>query len=63
MSKSILTRPKSRFIRVKCEKCNNSQIIFNRPSTDVNCLKCNELLAKTTGGTADVKGKVLEVLE
>ena len=59
----ILVRPKSRFIRVKCEKCNNSQIIFNKPAKDVACTKCNELLAKATGGTADVKGKVLEVLE
>jgi small subunit ribosomal protein S27e len=59
----ILTRPKSRFIRVKCEKCNSSNIIFNKPAVDVKGIKCNELLAKSTGGNADVKGKVLEVLE
>jgi small subunit ribosomal protein S27e len=59
----ILTRPNSRFIRVKCGKCNNSQIIFNKPAGDVKCLACNELLAKPTGGIADVKGTVLEVLE
>lgn len=59
----MLTRPKSRFIRVKCEKCNNSQIIFNKPAHDVNCLSCKEILAQATGGTANIKAKVLEVLE
>ncbi len=59
----MLTRPKSRFIRVKCEKCNNSQIIFNKPAHDVKCLSCNEVIAQATGGTANIKAKVLEVLE
>ena len=59
----ILTRPKSRFIRVKCQKCKNAQIIFNKPATEVKCLVCNEVIAKATGGLADIKAKVLEVLE
>lgn len=58
----ILTRPKSKFIRVKC-KCNNSQIIFNKPASEVKCVKCGEVLARPSGGEADVKAKVLEVLE
>jgi len=58
----ILTRPKSKFIRVKC-KCNNAQIIFNKPASEVKCVKCGEVLANSTGGEAAVKGKVLEVLE
>lgn len=59
----ILVRPKSKFIRVKCQKCNNSQIIFNKPASEVKCLKCEEVLAKSSGGEAEVLAKVLEVLE
>ena len=58
-----LIRPKSKFMRVKCEKCNNTQIIFDKPATIVNCLVCGEILAETTGGIADVKAKVMEILE
>ena len=58
-----LVRTNSRFIRVKCEKCKNAQIIFNKPASIVKCKNCGEILAKPTGGLADVQGKVLEVLE
>ncbi len=41
---------KSKFLQVKCDKCNNVQNIFNKASTDVECLVCNKPLAKSTGG-------------
>ncbi|MBT7062608.1 30S ribosomal protein S27e [Candidatus Woesearchaeota archaeon] len=54
--------PSSSFIKVKCAKCKNIQIIFEKAASDVKCLVCDELLAKSKGGKADIKSKVTEVL-
>jgi small subunit ribosomal protein S27e len=48
------------FLKVKCEGCKNEQVIFSNPSSEVKCLVCGELLAKNTGGRAEIKGKVLK---
>lgn len=52
----------SKFVKIRCIKCNNEQIMFGKSSSDINCLVCNEPLAKSKGGKSDIKGKVLEVL-
>jgi len=52
----------SKFLLVKCQKCKNEQIIFNKPATDVKCLVCGEMLAKSTGGKAIIKAKILKEL-
>lgn len=49
----------SEFVKVKCEKCKNEQIIFERPAGVVKCLVCEEVLAEPTGGKAMIKAKVL----
>ncbi|MFB6075709.1 MAG: 30S ribosomal protein S27e [Candidatus Aenigmatarchaeota archaeon] len=54
--------PKSRFLLVKCGKCDNEQVIFNKPSTEVKCLVCNETICKPTGGLGNVKTKITDVL-
>ncbi len=56
-------QPKSKFIKVRCSKCKNEQIIFGNTSTIVMCLVCNKELAYPTGGKSKVSGRVLEVLE
>jgi small subunit ribosomal protein S27e len=53
--------PNSRFVKVRCEKCKNEQIVFNRPSTEIRCLVCSETLAKPSGGSVKIKG-TLEIL-
>ncbi|MDP3918476.1 MAG: 30S ribosomal protein S27e [Nanoarchaeota archaeon] len=53
---------KNKFLRVRCE-CKNEQIVFERASTNVNCLVCNKQLTKSTGGKAKIEGRVLEALE
>lgn len=52
--------PKSKFLTVKCSKCKNEQVIFDRPSSDIKCLVCGELLCKSTGGFGKVNAKVLK---
>ena len=55
--------PKSRYIKVRCSKCKNEQIIFGKPSTKINCLVCASILSDPTGGKGKIKARVLEVLE
>ena len=52
-----------KFIKVRCEKCKNEQMVFSKCSTTVNCLVCNEPLAVATGGKCKIVGHILEVLE
>ncbi len=53
----------SRFLKVKCAKCMNEQIMFSKPSMKVRCLVCGEMLAESTGGKASIKAKVIEELD
>ena len=54
---------KSKFIKIRCPKCKNEQIMFGKSSTQVKCLVCGKILAEPTGGKSKVKARVLEVLE
>ncbi|MBI4438363.1 30S ribosomal protein S27e [Candidatus Woesearchaeota archaeon] len=57
------TEPASKFVKVRCPKCKNEQIIFGKASTEVKCLVCGKSVAEPTGGKARIKSKILEVLE
>jgi len=57
-----LPKPKSKFIKVKCKKCGNEQIIFSHVSRRVYCLICGGILAYPTGGKAKILGEVLKEL-
>ncbi len=58
----MLKEPKSRFLKVRCSKCKNEQIIFEKASTKVKCLVCEEVLAESTGGKAKINANILEIL-
>ncbi|MEM2121464.1 MAG: 30S ribosomal protein S27e [Candidatus Woesearchaeota archaeon] len=58
-----IREPESKFVKVRCPKCKNEQIVFGKASTVVNCLVCGRVLAVPTGGKARLKARVLEVLE
>ena len=53
---------KSKFVKVRCPKCNNEQVIFGKASTKVKCLICDRILAEPSGGKAKIKAQILEVL-
>ncbi len=52
----------TRFIRVKCSKCKNSQTIFGKASTKVRCLECGGIIALPSGGKAKIRARVEEIL-
>lgn len=58
----LIPKPLSNFIRVKCAKCGNEQVIFDRPSLAPHCSVCNEILADPTGGKAKLKGELVQSL-
>jgi len=49
----------SKFVKVKCEKCKNEQMIFVKAASKVKCLVCGEMLAEPTGGKAKFNVKIL----
>lgn len=55
--------PISKYIKIRCPKCKNEQIMFGKSSTQVKCLVCSKVLAEPTGGKSKVKARILEVLE
>jgi len=55
--------PKSKFIKLRCPKCKNEQIVFGKSASRIKCLVCGKLLAEPTGGKTKVRARVLEVLD
>ena len=39
-----------KFVKVKCEKCRNEQVIFEKSASHVRCLVCGEVLAEREAG-------------
>lgn len=58
-----IATPNSKFIKVRCSKCKNEQIIFGNASSIVTCLVCSKEVAFPTNGKAKISARVLEVLE
>ena len=54
--------PESKFIKLRCPKCKNEQIVFGKSASEVKCLVCEKVLAEPSGGKTRVKARVLEVL-
>ncbi|MBW2996221.1 30S ribosomal protein S27e [Candidatus Woesearchaeota archaeon] len=55
--------PTSKFVKIRCPKCKNEQIIFGKSSSNIKCLVCGKILAEPQGGKSRIKARILEVLE
>ena len=62
MAKKI-KETKSKFIKIRCPKCKNEQIMFGKTATKTDCLVCGKNLAESTGGKSKIKARILEILE
>lgn len=58
-----ITEPLSKFIKVRCSKCKNEQVIFGKSSSVVTCLVCGEIMSEPTGGKSKISARILEILE
>ena len=59
----LIPKPRSVFLRVKCTKCGNEQLLFSNAVNKITCNVCGEILAEPSGGRAKIKGEVQAVLE
>jgi small subunit ribosomal protein S27e len=53
---------KSRFVKVRCQKCKNEQVIFGKASSEVKCLICETIIAEPSGGKSKIKARIVEIL-
>ncbi len=53
----------SKFLKIKCSKCKNEQIVFEKATTRVNCLVCNSPISEPSGGKSKVSVKAFKELE
>jgi small subunit ribosomal protein S27e len=63
MVKELIPRPESVFIKIKCLKCGNEQIVFERGSSIIRCTVCDEVLVEPSGGKGKIKGEKVQTLE
>ncbi len=59
----LIPMPRSSFVRVKCLKCGNEQILFGSAVNKVTCNVCGTEIAKPSGGKALIKGEIIAVFE
>jgi len=55
-------KDKSKFVRIKCGKCKNEQVIFEKATTPIKCLSCGEVIGIPAGGKIKIDGRVVEIL-
>ncbi|MDZ7689392.1 MAG: 30S ribosomal protein S27e [Halobacteriales archaeon] len=53
----------SRILRVKCDDCENEQVVFERAATEIACAVCGATLVTPTGGMGEIHGETTEVVE
>ena len=65
MKKERISMPQHRstFLLVKCQKCDNEQIVYSMTNSDIKCKICEDYIAKKTGGKAIISGIVLRRLD
>jgi len=59
----LIPKPRSSFLRVKCPKCGNEQIVYSHPVNKVNCNVCGTELAEPSSGKAIIKGEIISGFE
>ena len=59
----LIPRPRSSFVRVKCLKCGNEQVVFSSAVNRVNCNVCGIELALPSSGKARIKGEIVALFE
>lgn len=53
----------TKFLKVKCADCGNSQTVFDRTNIKISCSVCGATLALPKGGKAIIKGEVIGRLD
>ena len=51
-------KPNSKFQKVDCKECGETQVVYSHASTSVTCNSCGNTIAKPTGAVAKIQGKI-----
>ncbi len=51
--------PRSKFLRLKCGECSETQIVYSHATTKVTCNSCGNTISVSTGSVAGLNGEVL----
>lgn len=60
---AVLFMSRSKFLKIKCKKCRNEQLVFEKASIVVKCLVCGTELASPLGGKATIKSKIIQAFK
>jgi len=51
-----------KFIKIKCSKCKNVQVMFGKATSKVRCNECGGIVGLPSGGNAKIRARVEEIL-
>jgi small subunit ribosomal protein S27e len=61
---NIMTpKPRSNFVKIECENCQNTVILYTYSTKIITCQSCNTELVVNTGGQAQILGKIIETMD
>ncbi|HJN58040.1 MAG: 30S ribosomal protein S27e [Nitrososphaerales archaeon] len=58
-----IPQPRSTFLLVQCQKCENEQIIYSMTNNNILCKICDAIIAEKTGGKAKIHGAFIRRLD
>ena len=56
----LVPEPSSKFLKVECSECSETQTVFSHASTTVTCNSCGNTIATPTGSLAQILGSAAE---
>ncbi|HET7643320.1 MAG TPA: 30S ribosomal protein S27e, partial [Nitrososphaeraceae archaeon] len=59
----LIPQPNSKFLHIKCSKCEEKNIVYSHTTTNIYCKSCNEVLAVKSGGRAKINGYLINSLD
>jgi small subunit ribosomal protein S27e len=59
----MIPKPRSNFVKIECENCQNTVILYTYSTKIITCLSCNAELVVNTGGQAQILGKIVETMD
>jgi small subunit ribosomal protein S27e len=59
----MIPKPRSNFVKIECDNCQNTMILYTYSTKIIKCQSCDADLAVNTGGQAKISGKIIETMD
>jgi small subunit ribosomal protein S27e len=59
----MIPKPRSNFVKIECENCQSTVILYTYSTKIITCQSCNAELVVNTGGQAQILGKIIETMD